>query len=193
MSHSRIAHPPLTKEQAVEEAERDLQKTRSRLNSARRQKSASRRATELVKVNSEIAEATARLKEVRKSYVPESTTRLMPFVFKDIEIGKVGRIADQADQRNVFCVQILEPNEMLAYIRSFVQVGVATSRSSGAKEVESPMFILKGSDTTKVAEGQQLQTAHDVVVTGQETYEDTQGATHTVFVVEVFDPDQPFK
>jgi hypothetical protein len=53
--------------------------------------------------------------------------------------------------------------------------------------------MLKGIATSAAAEKQALTGVYDVVVTGEHTYEDADGETRTVWVLEVFNPDQTFR
>ncbi|MBL8850602.1 MAG: hypothetical protein JNG89_13060, partial [Planctomycetaceae bacterium] len=59
--------------------------------------------------------------------------------------------------------------------------------------IKSRTFLLKGVQVTAATENQLLKGVYDVVVTGEHSYEDENGESQTVYVLEVFDPSKPFQ
>lgn len=128
-----------------------------------------------------IAEKQQELRRTRASYSPpEITPQLMPL--EPTAVGVVGRL-----NRNVVCDQILDADRFLGHWMDI------HAEVPGAETAEIRQFLFVGFETAKRTEGKPFGVTENIVVSGQFQFTDTEGAMRTVFVLEVFDPDKPFK
>lgn len=194
---SRIAyaktHPVPTKTERLRELNTELKRLQT-LQSRVSGKDAK------AKIQENIRDIQQQIRETKKNYKPEIFTRLAALNIHEMKIGDVGRLGPETRGRltsgTVRCIQILEADRILAeYSYSEITVNIRgnTVTSGPSREINSKPFLLIGIDASNLAEGRDFDGPIDVVVVGQYTYIDTLGAMRTVFAVEVFNPEQPFK
>jgi len=193
-------HPPVTKAQAQLKVEREVQVVRARLGAAYNIRSPKQRAAAIKKANDELEALVAEASAIVKDYRPEDRNRLMPLQIRSLAIGMVGRLTEKTqtadglgyEHRFVRCLTAVDKMEMLAQLE--YQEPASTGGSDGKPQnVTSPKFLLKGVQATAATENQLLKGVYDVVVTGEYSYEDENGDSQSVYVLEVFDPNKPFQ
>lgn len=196
----RELHPPVSKAQAQRKVEEDVQRARDKLRQARRIRNPRQRVAALKKANDEIAALVDEASGIVRDYQPEDRNRLMPLKMSGVAVGAVGRLTEKNskpdgigyEHRVVRCVKVLDKTEMLAVIEHR-EADATDAGDSVPQPSESPKFLLKGIAASAAMEQQVLPGVYDVVVTGEQTYEDADGETRTVWVLEVFNPDQTFR
>lgn len=186
-------HPVLTKTERLRELNVELKRLQT-LQSRASGKDAKARIQE------NIRDIQQQIRETKKNYKPENSTQLAALNTHEMKIGDVGRLGPETRGRltsgTVRCIQILEADRILAeYSYSEITVNIRgnTVTPGPSREINSKPFLLVGIDTSNLAEGRDFDGSIDVVVVGQYAYIDTLGAMRTVFAVEVFNPEQPFK
>ena len=192
-------HPPVTQAQAKLKVEREVQEVRARLGTAYNIRSPKKRAAAIKKANDELEALVAEASAIVKDYRPEDRNRLMPLQLQSLAIGMVGRLTEKNqtaeglgyEHRFVRCLKAVDKTAMLVQLE-FHEAPTQDSESE-PQLVKSPTFLLKGVQATAATENQLLNGVYDVVVTGQYSYDDDQGESRTVYVLEVFDPSKPFQ
>jgi hypothetical protein len=142
-----------------------------------------------------IAALTREIKDAEKNWEPPPVSQMpLPgLLWADIKTGDVGRATQDAGNRRAYfykCLQILENDSAL------IEVQVSDGQPMSVATVPVTTIKFTGLDTSKFQEGLLLlpeEMECDVVVVGRFRYRTAIGAHRTVFEVEVFDPDKPFK
>mgnify|MGYP006908225260 CR=1 FL=1 len=190
------AHPVPSKAQKIASIEKQIRDTQASM----RRLTGTGAAKKVEEYYNQIRSLKSELADVRRKYSPERIVRLAAFTSADLKIGSVGRINDEADERPVYCVKVLEGDAMLAYFEIRTKT-TDNQKSSGGQESpdgetekigKSPTFLLKGANAAAAVAGQPISGAFDVVVTGKHTDGGDNEESQSVFVLEVFDPDRPF-
>lgn len=197
----KALHPTVTRKQAAKQVEEDAQRARSKLAEARRIRNPKQRAALLKEANDELAALVSEADAIVKDYKPEDRNRLMPLQLGSVSVGTVGRLTEKHqsadgigdEHRFIRCLKALDKTEMLAVLEH--REPAASGESSGEPQpVQSSQFILKGIPVSVKSENQLIPGVFDVVVTGQQDYAESEDASpRTLYVLEVFNPDQPFR
>lgn len=183
------AHPALNRQQKIDAIQREIHDAESRirwLNGPQAQGAVQKTMEKVKSLHGE-------LKKVKQSYVPKSVPRLEPFDGSQFALGTVGRINDADDQLAVYCEKLLDGDSMLVVIEPVDLRKEHPYKQRGSSTSRSQMFVLKGIEASRLQLNQPLLDAFDVVVTGEYSYEDAEGESHTMPIVERFDPDKAFK
>jgi hypothetical protein len=183
------AHPVPSKEEKLAAIQQELDDTEAGM----RKLTGVNSAKTVEQLYSRVKTLKAELARVRRKYTPEIVVRLAAFTNGDLKVGSVGRINDDADQRPVYCVQVLEGDAMLAYIETPHTAGNADSKPDSGTRTVSPTFLLKGANASAATPDRPIKGEFDVVVTGKHSYEGAEGTAQTVFVLEVFNPNRKFE
>lgn len=183
------AHPALNRQQKIEALEREIHDAESRI----RWLNGPQAQLAVQKTMDKVKALHIELKKVKQSYVPKSVIRLEAFDGSQFALGTVGRINDADDQQAVYCEKVLDRDSMLVVIEPVDLRKEHPYKQRGSSTSRSQMFVLKGVEASRLQLNQPLLDAFDVVVTGEYSYEDSEGETQTMPIVERFDPDKAFK
>jgi len=196
----KALHPTVTKKQAAHKVDEEVQQARARLGQAYKLRNPKQRAAALKAANDEIAALVGEANAIVKDYKQADRNRLMPLKLNGIGVGDVGRLTEKNksveglsyDHRFIRCLKVLGKNELLAVLE--YREPAATDGSGGEPQlVQSPQFILKGIPVSASSEQQLLTGVYDVVVSAQQEYAEPDGEPRNLLVLEVFNPDQPFR
>ena len=196
----KALHPPVSQKEAAHKVDEEVQIARAKLGRAYKIRSPKQKAAAIKEANDEIAALVAEANAIVKDYKPEDRNRLMPLQLNAIAIGSVGRLTEKNvladglgyDHRFVRCIKVLGKDEMIA-ILEYREAAPKDDPDKRPEKFESPRFILKGIPVTAATEKQQLSGVYDVVVTGQQEYAEGEAEPMQLYVLEVFNPDKPFR
>jgi hypothetical protein len=196
----KALHPPVSRKEAARKVDEEVQQARAKLGRAYKIRSPKQRAAAIKDANDEIAALVAEANAIVKDYQPEDRHRLMPLKLGGIAIGSVGRLTEKGqsadglgyEHRFVRCVKAINKDEMIAVLEHR-EPALKDDPDSEPQKIESSRFILKGIPVTASTEKQLLTGVYDVVVTGQQEYSEADGQSMQLYVLEVFNPDKPFR
>jgi hypothetical protein len=196
----KALHPPVSQKEAAHKVDEEVQVARAKLGQAYKIRSPKQRAAAMKEANKEIAALVAEANAIVKDYKPEDRHRLMPLQLGGIAVGSVGRLTEKGssadglgyEHRFVRCIKVLNKDEMIAVLE-YREAAPKDDPDSRPEKIESSRFILKGIPVSASTEKQLLTGVYDVVVTAQQDYSEPDGEPMQFYVLEVFDPDKPFR
>ncbi len=192
--------PPVT----LSELEAQLKDRREQKIQAMKNSTPEKRQKSLA-LKKEIESFEKQIKELKKSPPPPkaapkpiSSYGLAPLDWSRLSVGSVGRLAPKLvgnfQTGDVKSIQRIEAGKF---------IGVYQTSTPGASNLEMPtthnvatlLFIGIEQDVEgrTIQDGGIYELNFDAVVTGEYRYRTATGASKTVFVVENFDPNKPFK
>jgi len=188
-------HPTLTKEEAIEAVEANIEKLEEQRDQAIRIADPNEKREVRERFQTQIRTDQKRLEEIQTSYTPTPPPypRLMPISFSSLKVGTVGRVTEEAGRTayggHLRCREILAPLRVLAIYRSYT----ATNNIAHKLTIHDSLpFVLVGVDAAELKADVGIRQYPNVVVVGQYSYETAAGTMATVPVLEIFDPDRLF-
>lgn len=168
----------------------------SRRVGAQRIKDAKQRADVVNRIAADIKLLRDQLADAKSGKnLPVVSTQLDVLNVREMPTGSVGVInrAETNEALSLRCVQILGPRKALMSRESSKSTGELRGMRPVTRESTAD-FILIGLATDRLIEGKTFRGEElNVVVTGRESFETVGAGTRTVPVLEVFNPDEPFK